>query len=106
MAGASNNIYDALLKQIQDFSPTIESVEVGYVKEVGDGIARVSGIANVRMSELVRFSTGVVGIAFNLEEDTVGVIILGEYEHIQESTRYVPEDGLRRLPECARTHRG
>jgi F-type H+-transporting ATPase subunit alpha len=98
MAGASNNIYDALLKQIQDFSPTIESVEVGYVKEVGDGIARVSGIANVRMSELVRFSTGVVGIAFNLEEDTVGVIILGDYEHIQEGDEVRPLGRIASIP--------
>ncbi|HRL13389.1 MAG TPA: F0F1 ATP synthase subunit alpha [Aggregatilineales bacterium] len=98
MAGASNNIYDALLKQIQDFSPTIESVEVGYVLEVGDGIARVSGLANIRMSELVRFSTGVVGIAFNLEAGNVGVIIMGDYESIQEGDEVRPLGRIASVP--------
>ena len=67
MADISSNMFESLLKQVQDYSPTFESVEVGYVEEVGDGIARVSGLQNIRFSELVRFSNGAAGIAFNLE---------------------------------------
>lgn len=98
MAEVSNNVYDALLKQIQDFNPSIESVEVGYVLEVGDGIARVSGLQNIRMSELVRFGNGVVGIAFNLEEDNVGVIIMGEFEEIQEGDEVRPLGRIASVP--------
>ncbi len=98
MAEVSNNVYDALLKQIKDFKPSIESVEVGYVQEVGDGIARVSGLQNIRMSELVRFGNGVVGIAFNLEEDNVGVIIMGEYEQIQEGDEVRPLGRIASIP--------
>ena len=80
----AENIYDSILKQIQDFAPSVEAVEVGYVAEVGDGIARVDGLNNVRYNELVRFENGTIGIAFNLERDSVGVIIMGAYEGIQE----------------------
>lgn len=80
----AENIYDAILKQIADYKPTLEAVEVGYVQEVGDGIARVSGLQNVRYNELVRFQNGTIGIAFNLERDNVGVTIMGAYEGIQE----------------------
>jgi F-type H+-transporting ATPase subunit alpha len=80
----AENIYDAILKQIADYKPTLEAVEVGFVQEVGDGIARVSGLQNVRYNELVRFQNGTIGIAFNLEKDNVGVTIMGAYEGIQE----------------------
>jgi F-type H+/Na+-transporting ATPase subunit alpha len=80
----ADNIYDVILKQIQDYKPSLEAVEVGYVTEVGDGIARVNGLNNVRYNELVRFQNGTIGIAFNLEHDNVGVTIMGAYEGIQE----------------------
>ncbi len=81
----ADNIYDSILEQIKDIElGKLESVEVGYVEEVGDGIARVSGLDNVRYNELVEFDNGVAGIAFNLEKDNVGVIIMGAYDDIQE----------------------
>lgn len=80
----AENIYDSILKQIQDYKPALEAVEVGYVQEVGDGIARATGLNNVRYNELVRFENGTIGIAFNLERDNVGIIIMGAYEGIQE----------------------
>ncbi len=81
----ADNIYDSILEQIQDFELSeLESVEVGYVTEVGDGIARISGLDNVRYNELVQFDNGIAGIAFNLEKDNVGVIIMGAYDDIQE----------------------
>lgn len=81
----ADNIYDSILEQIKDFELSqLESVEVGYVEEVGDGIARISGLDNVRYNELVQFENGVAGIAFNLEKDNVGIIIMGAYDDIQE----------------------
>ena len=80
----AENIYDSILKQIEGYEPQVEAVEIGYVEEVGDGIARVSGMENVRYNELVRFENGTVGIAFNLESDNVGVTIMGDYGAIQE----------------------
>jgi F-type H+-transporting ATPase subunit alpha len=73
-----------LQKQIESFRPEISVRDVGTVIEAGDGIARVSGLADVRAQELVQFSNGVVGIAFNLEANNVGVIIMGEYDEIEE----------------------
>jgi F-type H+-transporting ATPase subunit alpha len=73
-----------LREQIEDFQPTIEAMDVGTVTEVGDGIARASGLANARLSELVEFESGVPGIAFNLEVDNVGVIITGDYTDVEE----------------------
>jgi F-type H+/Na+-transporting ATPase subunit alpha len=73
-----------LRRQIEAFSPVIEVKNVGTVLEAGDGIARVSGLAEVRSQELVQFSNGVMGIAFNLEADAVGVIVMGDYAGIEE----------------------
>ncbi len=81
----ADNIYDSILEQIKDIELSkLAPVEVGQVEEVGDGIARVSGLDNVRYNELVQFENGVAGIAFNLEKDNVGVIIMGAYDDIQE----------------------
>ncbi len=73
-----------LQEQIEGFQPTIETVDVGTVIEVGDGISRASGLANVQMNELVEFEGGIPGIAFNLEMDNVGIIITGDYTEIEE----------------------
>ncbi len=71
-------------KQIESFKPEATISDVGTVLEAGDGIARVEGLANVRSQELVQFANGVMGIAFNLEQNKVGVIIMGEYSEIAE----------------------
>jgi len=73
-----------LQKQIDSFAPTLDVSEVGTVVSAGDGIARASGLADVRAQELVQFQNGIVGIAFNLEHDNVGIIIMGEYSGIEE----------------------
>jgi F-type H+/Na+-transporting ATPase subunit alpha len=75
-----------LQKQIDSFKPTTEVTTVGSVLEAGDGIARVGGLAGVRAQELVQFPNGVRGIAFNLEEKNVGVIIMGDYAEIEEGS--------------------
>jgi F-type H+/Na+-transporting ATPase subunit alpha len=71
-------------KQIEAYQPEIGISDIGTVLEAGDGIARVEGLANVRSQELVQFANGVMGTAFNLEKDSVGVIIMGDYTEIAE----------------------
>ena len=84
MSDLINQIALDLKKQIEAFHPEIAVREIGTVVEAGDGIARVSGLADVHAQELVLFENGVMGIAFNLEKDSVGVIIMGEYSGIEE----------------------
>jgi F-type H+/Na+-transporting ATPase subunit alpha len=71
-----------LQQKIESFEPHYEIRNVGVVLEAGDGIAQVGGLAGVLSQELVEFSNGVMGIAFNLEKDQVGVTILGDYSAI------------------------
>ena len=71
-------------KQIEEFQPEIGISDIGTVLEAGDGIARVEGLANVRSQELVQFANGVMGTAFNLEKNSVGVIVMGDYTEITE----------------------
>ncbi|MGE5553657.1 MAG: F0F1 ATP synthase subunit alpha [Betaproteobacteria bacterium] len=71
-------------QQIEEYEARVEAVEVGTVIMVGDGIARVYGLDEVMAGELVEFPNGVMGMALNLEEDNVGVVVLGEYEGIKE----------------------
>lgn len=75
----------AILKeQIKNFDQQVETSEIGTVIEVGDGIARVHGLQNTMVNELLEFPGGVKGMAQNLEEDNIGCIILGEFEHIKD----------------------
>jgi F-type H+-transporting ATPase subunit alpha len=81
----ATEIGDILRTQIASFEKELTVSNVGTVVEVGDGIARVYGLSQVMASELVEFTkNGVLGLAFNLEEDSVGVIIMGEYTEIEE----------------------
>lgn len=84
MTDLIQQITSDLQKQIESFEPSIGVSDVGTVLEAGDGIARVQGLANVRAQELVQFSNGVMGTAFNLEKDSVGVIIMGAYDEIAQ----------------------
>jgi F-type H+-transporting ATPase subunit alpha len=98
MAEITGGMFESLLQQVQGYTPAYEAVEVGYVEEVGDGIARVKGLNNIRFSELVRFSNGVAGIAFNLEKDNVGIIILGDYDTINEGDEVRPLGRIASVP--------
>ena len=80
----ADEIASVIQQEIETYQSTIDVREVGVVLEVGDGIARVYGLSGVMSGEMVQFPTGVVGLAFNLEENSVGVIILGDYLKIQE----------------------
>ena len=85
MASPVDDVAAALRRQIEIFEAPLRAVDVGTVVEVGDGIARATGLATVMASELVEFTkTGVLGMVLNLEEDQVGIIILGDYTDIEE----------------------
>jgi len=80
----ADEIASVIQQEIERFESHIDVREVGQVIEVGDGIARVYGLSGVMAGEMVEFPNGVFGLAFNLEENSVGVIILGEYLDIHE----------------------
>ncbi|HET8626663.1 MAG TPA: F0F1 ATP synthase subunit alpha [Thermomicrobiales bacterium] len=84
MVVRSTEIRDIIRDQIEHFGQELTVTNVGTVVEVGDGIATVYGLSQVMVSELVEFENGVVGIALNLEEDSVGVVIMGDYTGIEE----------------------
>ncbi|MCC2683676.1 MAG: synthase subunit alpha, partial [Paenibacillaceae bacterium] len=71
-------------QQIEQYKSDIQVVDVGTVITVGDGIARAHGLENAMAGELLEFSNGVVGMALNLEEDNVGIVIMGPYTDIHE----------------------
>ncbi len=84
MAVKANEIASIIREQIERFAEPVTAVDVGTVVEVGDGIARVYGLAGAMASELLEFPGGIYGMALNLEEQTVGAVILGNYESIKE----------------------
>jgi F-type H+-transporting ATPase subunit alpha len=79
-----DEISTLLKQQIEQYKSEIQVVDVGTVISVGDGIARVHGLENAMQGELLEFSNGVIGMALNLEESNVGVVIMGPFKGIRE----------------------
>ena len=75
------DITAALQKNLEGFTPDVERPQVGRVVEVGDGIARVSGLPDAAVNELLEFEGGTLGLALNLDEESIGAVILGEVDH-------------------------
>ena len=84
MATRGQDITSVIKRQIQEFGGEVTMVDVGTVVQTGDGVARVQGLSGVRYTELVEFPNEVIGLALNLEEDSVGVVILGDDTMIKE----------------------
>jgi len=84
MAIRAEDVTSFIKQQIESFEAPVQAVDVGTVLEIGDGIARVEGLSGVMSGETVEFPGGVYGLAFNLDADNVGVIIMGDYIHIGE----------------------
>ncbi len=84
MAVRAEEIAAILKQQIEGFDASVTEANVGTVIEAGDGIARIHGLGECVASELIEFSTGVRGLALNLEEETVGAIVLGDHTEIKE----------------------
>jgi F-type H+-transporting ATPase subunit alpha len=81
---SANDIASALKKNLEGYSPSLEARTVGRVTEVGDGIARVSGLPDCAVNELLEFEDGTVGLALNLDEESIGAVVLGDADHIEE----------------------
>ena len=84
MAIRSDEITSIIKSAIDSFDAVAETRSVGTVVEVGDGIAQVYGLADAVASEMLEFPNGLMGMALNLEEETVGAVILGDYTQIKE----------------------
>jgi F-type H+-transporting ATPase subunit alpha len=80
----TGDIAAALRSNLEGWSPSLESETMGYVLSVGDGVARVAGLPNAMASELLEFPGGLLGVALNLDEDSIGTVILGDASGIEE----------------------
>ncbi len=78
------DITGALRRNLEGWSPVLEAETVGYVSSVGDGVARVVGLPGAMASELLEFSGGLVGVALNLDEDSIGAVLMGDSSGIEE----------------------
>ncbi len=80
----ASDIATALRKNLEGFEPDMSVSQVGRILEVGDGIARVSGLPDAAVNEILEFADGTVGLALNLDEESIGAVVLGEVDLIQE----------------------
>src|SRR3954469_11229766 len=81
---SASDIASALKKNLDGFEPSFEARTVGRVTEVGDGIARVSGLPDCGVNEMLEFEDGTIGLALNLDEESIGAVVLGDVESIEE----------------------
>ena len=79
-----NHIIEQLKKQIEGFQTEAKAEKVGKVMEIGDGVARISGLSDAMASEMLEFSDGTIAVALNLEEDQIGAMVLGDFKGIKE----------------------
>jgi len=84
MTLSAGDIAAAITKGLEGYKPSVEARTVGRVIAVGDGIARVSGLPDCAVNELLEFADGTVGLALNLDEDSIGAVVLGEADGIEE----------------------
>ena len=80
----ASEITKALERHVEDYTPAVGTEQIGRIVEVGDGIARVSGLPGAAVNELLEFEDGTLGLALNLDEDTIGAVVLGEVDHLEE----------------------
>ena len=87
MSEVKDSIVEQLKQEISDFKTSIQEEDIGTVTEVADGIVKAIGLANVQASEMVEFDNGVRGVALNLEEGSVGIMVMDEYTGIREGMK-------------------
>src|SRR5271163_283265 len=80
----ASEITQALERNVEDYTPAVGTEQIGRIVEVGDGIARVSGLPGAAVNELLEFEDGTLGLALNLDEDTIGAVVLGEVDSLEE----------------------
>jgi F-type H+-transporting ATPase subunit alpha len=81
---SADDITAALQRHVSEYTSDVRAEQVGRIAEVGDGIARVTGLPNASVNELLEFENGVVGLALNLDEDTIGAVVLGSVDGLDE----------------------
>jgi len=81
---SAEDITAALQRHVSEYTSDVRAEQVGRIAEVGDGIARVSGLPNIGVNELLEFENGVVGLALNLDEETIGAVVLGSVDGLDE----------------------
>jgi F-type H+/Na+-transporting ATPase subunit alpha len=81
---SANEITEALQRHVADYTPEVGAEQVGRIVEVADGIARVSGLPGSAVNELLEFEDGTLGLAMNLDEDTIGAVVLGSVDALEE----------------------
>jgi F-type H+/Na+-transporting ATPase subunit alpha len=94
----AEEISDILIREIEGYQPNVTEQPFGTVIQVGDNIATVYGLSSVRFGELLRFETGQMGLAMNLEEDTIGVVVLGQDSDIKEGHRVESTGRISEVP--------
>ena len=94
----SEEITSVLKKEIEGYQSELQVEEEGTILEVGDGIARIYGLASAVAGEMLEFSNGSRGLAFNLEESSIGAVILGEYQDLREGDKVKRTGGVVRVP--------
>jgi len=80
----ASEITAALQRHVEEYTPAVGAEQIGRVMEVGDGIARVSGLPKAAVNELLEFEDGTLGLALNLDEESIGAVVLGEVDHLDE----------------------
>ncbi|MCY4163803.1 MAG: F0F1 ATP synthase subunit alpha [bacterium] len=80
----TGTIAEAIRRNLEGFHPDVEQAQVGRITEVGDGIARISGLPGAAVNEMLEFQNGTIGLALNLDEDSIGAVVLGEVDEIEE----------------------
>ena len=84
MSPNSQDIASIIKRQIEEFGGDFSMVDIGTVVEAGDGVVTIHGLSSVKVNELLQFPNDIIGLALNLEEDSVGAVILGDYLSIKE----------------------
>jgi len=92
------DIIAALTKNMEGYTPETEMARVGRIVEVGDGIARVSGLPGAAVNELLEFEGGTLGLALNLDEESIGAVVLGEVGHIEEGQAVKATGNILQVP--------
>jgi F-type H+-transporting ATPase subunit alpha len=93
-----DEISNIIRQQIEEYDRDVKVSNVGTVLQVGDGIARIYGLEKVMAGELVEFEDGTIGIAQNLEEDNVGVVLMGDGHEIQEGSSVTATGKIAQVP--------
>src|SRR3974377_1964126 len=93
-----SNLLQEIEAQIAGVKATAARQNVGVVREIGDGVAKIEGLTDAMLNEMLDFGNGITGLALNLEETEVGAIILGDYTKIEEGDEGRPTGKLTQLP--------